>query len=65
MKEAEEEQIEECIKEHDPKGAFAKTKKERERNIRTQSKLTEDDTQMSQLIDRWETNSFQQKKTKW
>lgn len=54
-----EKQIEKCIKEHDPKGAFAKTKKERERNIRTQSKLTEDDTQMSQLIDRWVTNSFQ------
>lgn len=47
------------IKEHDPKDVFADNAYERERAIRTQSKLTEDKTQMSQLIDRWVTNSFQ------
>lgn len=52
-------QIQESIKLHDPKCVFATTPKERMRNIRTQSKLTEDHTQMSQLIDRWVTNSFQ------
>ena len=52
-------QIQESIKYHDPKCVFATTQKERKKKIRTQSKLTEDHTQMSQLIDRWVTNSFQ------
>lgn len=47
------------IKKHDRKGVFGQNQKERERNIKTQSKLTEDTTQMSQLIDRWSTKSFQ------
>lgn len=47
------------IAKHDPKDVFAKTQKEHERNIKTQSKLTEDKSQMSQLIDRWATKSFQ------
>lgn len=47
------------IKKHDPKDVFAQTQKEHDRKIKTQSKLTEDKTQMSQLIDRWATKSFQ------
>lgn len=49
----------EAIKMHDPKHVFADTPSEREHKIYAQSRMTEDDTQMSQLIDRWVTNSFQ------